>query len=197
MGNLNHEDIKMLATRLSGTLDLMEYVSIAVANEWTMERIIKSLRKERFKEKRVRSTVKLFLDTYENTTDKNRKAVVYRGILYCSVRKILRRCSRKSLYGLQDDKQRRSLLRMIKFEDIDIESLRQVIEPESTETVMNYTYIDKEFRVYSNKMVVVRRILRKGFIPEDIYMLDGKVEGMTFLIPKNRMRELIRVGIFR
>lgn len=81
---LNHEDLKKCATK-TNKFELMDYVSIAIANEWTDDMIIKNLRKEHYKAKQVRKEIKLFFEYYDCTEDKNRKAVEYNGKIYRSI----------------------------------------------------------------------------------------------------------------
>ena len=82
-------------------------------------------------------------------------------------------------------------------ENINVEEIKQVIEPECQETHINIDYSVKKLRIYTTKATVMKRMLKKGYKPSKIEKLQGEICSMSFEFDSKDIGNFLRVSIFK
>lgn len=80
---------------------------------------------------------------------------------------------------------------------MEIKSIRQVADRDSTETILNISYGDRILNIYSNRASVLNRILKQGYKPTTIFRMDGEIEGMEFEVSTKEIGKFMRTGFFQ
>ena len=86
---------------------------------------------------------------------------------------------------------------MISLENINIQDIQQVIEPESQETHINIDYFDKKVKIYTTRATVMRRMLKIGYKPSKIETIQGEVCSMAFEFEAKDIGKFLRTSIFK
>ncbi len=86
---------------------------------------------------------------------------------------------------------------MISLENINIQDIQQVIEPECQETFINIDYFDRKIRIYTTRATVMKRMLRKDYTPSKVEEVEGKICSMTFEFDSKNIGNFLRTSIFK
>ena len=86
---------------------------------------------------------------------------------------------------------------MVSINDIDIEKINQVVEPESQETHVSIDYFERKINVYTNKATVIKRMLKKGYRPIRLETMQGKICSMQFEFSTKDVSKILRADIFK
>ncbi len=68
---------------------------------------------------------------------------------------------------------------------------------ESQESNIIFDYEEQEITVYSNKASVMRRLLKKGFKPNEIKYAGEKIYSLEFRIPMAKASSVMLTTIFK
>lgn len=79
---------------------------------------------------------------------------------------------------------------MVSINNIDVENINQVVEPESQETHVSIDYFERKINVYTTKATVMKRMLKKGYRPI-------RLETMQFEFSTKDVSKILRADIFR
>ena len=73
---------------------------------------------------------------------------------------------------------------------------RQVAIIEEQETVINIQYHEKEVVVWSNRRVVMQKMLDRGYVPSDVEYEGDEIWGMSFRLPMEELTNFVKMNIF-
>ena len=88
---------------------------------------------------------------------------------------------------------------------VPVDEIRQVASQEEQEVTINILYGEyggevPEIWIYTNSATVMKRILRKGYIPTDVEYLQSRPDmpfSMEFKLPISELGQFVRTGIFQ
>lgn len=86
---------------------------------------------------------------------------------------------------------------MISLENINIQDIQQVVEPECQETFINIDYFDRKIRIYTTRATVMKRMLRKGYKPSKAETMQDEICSMTFEFDSKDIGNFLRTSIFK
>lgn len=74
---------------------------------------------------------------------------------------------------------------------------KQVAKPDETETIVAIDYLDKEFKIWTNRATVMNRLVKLGYKPTGTGTIDGEVYNLEFTFPTKMIGQFMRTGIFK
>lgn len=86
---------------------------------------------------------------------------------------------------------------MILLENINIQDIQQVVEPECQETFINIDYFDRKIRIYTTRATVMKRMLRKGYKPSKVETMQDEIYSMSFEFDSKNIGNFLRTSIFK
>ena len=86
---------------------------------------------------------------------------------------------------------------MISLENINIQVIQLVIEPECQETFIIIDYFDRKIKIYTTRATVLKRMLRKGYKPSRVETMQDEICSMTFEFDSKDIGNFLRTSIFK
>lgn len=89
------------------------------------------------------------------------------------------------------------MLNLISLDNINIQDIQQVIEPECQETLINIDYFDKSIKIFTTRATIMKRMLRKGYRPSKVETIQDRICSMTFEFDSKDIGNFLRTSIFK
>ena len=73
---------------------------------------------------------------------------------------------------------------------------KQIVSLEEQETIITIEYETKQLSIYTNRYVVARRIMAKGYTPVKEYKCSEGVHAVEFRVPTSEISKFLKSNIF-